>query len=66
MVAQELYVGTIDQNATSLAELNVFVTAQGSEAPVLGNDDLLPARELVLAAAESLDGGGAVWRKWSA
>ena len=60
MVAQELYVGTIDQNATSLAELNVFVTAQGSEAPVLGDDDLLAARELVLRPTQSLESDGAV------
>jgi len=39
---------------------NVVLAAKGSEAPVLGNDDLLAAGELVLRAAESFDGCGAV------
>jgi hypothetical protein len=40
---------------------NVLLTAEGCEAPVLGNDDLLAARELVLRSAEGFDGGGSVW-----
>lgn len=66
MLAEELDVGTVDLDLTSLALGNVLVAAEGSEAPVLGDDDLLATRELVLGAAESLDGGGAVWSIWSA
>jgi len=60
LVAQELHVRTIDLETTLLAFGDVFLATERSEAPVLGHDDLLPAGELVLRAAESLDGGGAV------
>jgi hypothetical protein len=54
VVGKELDVGTIVENAASSLLLQVLLAAQGGEAPVLRDDDLLPARELVLRAAESL------------
>jgi len=59
-VSQELHISTINLNATLLAQVDVLFTAEWSEAPVLGHDDLLAAGELVLRAAESFDGRGAV------
>ena len=56
MVAEELDVGAVDLDAASSLLLQVLVATEGSEAPVLGDDDLLAARELVLGAAESLEG----------
>jgi len=53
-VAQELNVGTVHLDTTSRFLLQVLVTTEGSEAPVLGDDDLLPARELVLGSSKSL------------
>jgi hypothetical protein len=61
VVREELNVGTVDLDAAGLALLDVLLAAKWSEAPVLGDDDLLATRELVLAAAEGLDGGGTVW-----
>lgn len=55
MVAEELDVGTIDLDAAGSLLLEVLLTTEGSEAPVLGNDDLLATGELVLRAAESLE-----------
>jgi hypothetical protein len=46
LVAEELDVGTIDHDAALLAHGNVLVAAKGSEAPILGDDDLLATREL--------------------
>jgi len=60
LVAEELDISTIDLDAALLAAGDVVFAAEGSEAPVLGDDDLLAAGELVLRAAESFDGGGAV------
>jgi hypothetical protein len=60
LVAKELDVSTIDLDTTLLALLDVLLTAKVGEAPVLADNDFLTARELVLAAAESLDGGSAV------
>lgn len=60
MATEELDVGTILLELALLAELNVLLAADGGEAPVLGDDDLLTAGELVHGTAESLDGGGAV------
>jgi hypothetical protein len=48
VVAQELDVCTIDQDLASFLLLHVIFAAERSEAPVLGNDDLLAAGELVL------------------
>jgi hypothetical protein len=46
LVAEELDVGTVDLNAALLALGNVLLAAEGSEAPVLGDDDLLATGEL--------------------
>jgi hypothetical protein len=60
LVAEELNVGTVDTDLASLALLDVLGAVERSETPLLGDDDLLAAGELVLGASESLDGGGAV------
>jgi len=60
LVAEELDVGTVDTEVTSLALLHVLLARKRGEAPVLGDDDLLATRELVLATSESLDGSSAV------
>ena len=60
VATEELNVGTVLAELALLAELNVVVTAEGGEAPVLGDDDLLATGELVHGAAESLESGGAV------
>jgi hypothetical protein len=54
VVAEELNIGTVDLDAASSLALEVFVAAERSEAPVLGDDDLLATRELVLRSSESL------------
>lgn len=54
MVGKELDVGTVDLDAASGDLLQVLLAAEGSETPVLGDDDLLATGELVLRAAESL------------
>lgn len=56
LVSQELDISTIDLDLALLAELNVLLTAERGEAPVLADDDLLATRELVHGAAEGLDG----------
>lgn len=58
--AEELDVGTVDADLALLALGDVVLAAEGSEAPVLGDNDLLATRELVLGATESLDDSGAV------
>ena len=60
VVAEELDVGTIDLDAASSLLLEVLLAAERGETPVLGDNDLLPAGELVLGSAESLEGDGAV------
>jgi hypothetical protein len=60
VVAQELDICSIDQDLASSLLLHVLFAAKRSEAPVLGNDDLLAAGELVLGSAESLESGGTV------
>lgn len=60
VVAEELDVGTVDLDAASSLLLEVLLAAERGETPVLGDNDLLPAGELVLGAAESLEGDGAV------
>lgn len=60
VVAVELDVGTVDLDASLLAELDVLLAAERGEAPVLGDDDLLATGELVHGAAQGLDGVGAV------
>lgn len=60
LVPQELYVGTIDTHMAILALGDVVLAVERCKTPLLRNDDLLAAWELVLAAAESFDGGGTV------
>ena len=48
VVGQELNICTVNQNLASSLLLHVLFAAERSEAPVLGNDNLLSARELVL------------------
>ena len=48
LIPQELHVSSINPNLAFSALLEVFVTAERGEAPVLGDDNLLAARELVL------------------
>jgi len=60
LVAEELNVGTVDLDPALLALLNVLLAAEGSEAPVLGDDNLLATGELVLATPQSLESSGAV------
>jgi hypothetical protein len=57
---QELDISTVDLDLTGLTLLNIFVTTEGSETPVLGDNDLLATRELVLGSPQSLDCGGTV------
>ena len=60
LVPQKLHVSPIDPDLAFSALLEVFVTAERREAPVLGDDDLLAAGEFVLGATERLDGCCAV------
>ena len=60
VVAEELDVGTVDLDAAGGLLLQVLLAAQRGEAPVLGNDDLLAAGELVLRSAEGLESVGTV------
>ena len=60
LVAQELHVRTIRQQLARCPLLNVLLPVERRETPLLGDDDLLATGELVLRAAEGLDGGGAV------
>jgi len=60
LVAKELDIGTVNLDLAGLALLNVFFALEGGKTPVLGDDDLLTTRELVLATPQSLEGGGAV------
>ena len=60
LVPQELHVRTVHPHATLLAFGDVLLAVERGEAPLLRDDDLLATWELVLAAAEGLDGVGAV------
>jgi hypothetical protein len=60
LVAEELDVGTVNLDLALLAEVNVLLAFERSETPVLGDDDLLATRELVLATPESLESDSAV------
>jgi len=61
VVGEELDVSTVDLDAAGSLLVEVLLAAEGSETPVLGDNDLLSARELVLGSAESLEGDGTVW-----
>lgn len=54
MVAEELNIGTVNLDTTGSLALEILVAAQRGETPVLGDDNLLATRELVLRSAESL------------
>lgn len=60
VLAQELNICTVDLEPALRPLLHILLTTEGSEAPVLGHDDLLPAGELVLRASKSFEGSGAV------
>jgi len=60
VVGEELDVSTVDLDAAGSLLLEVLLTSERGEAPVLGDNDLLSARELVLGSSESLKGNGAV------
>lgn len=61
VVGKELNVGTVDLDTATSLLLEVLLTSEGSEAPVLGDNDLLSARELVLRSSEGLKGNGLVY-----
>ncbi len=63
MVAEELDVGTVILDAAGSLLLEVLITTERSEAPVLGDNDLLATGELVLRAAEGLEGKGTVCKR---
>lgn len=60
MVGEELDVSTVDLDAATSLALEVLLAAERGEAPVLGDNDLLATRELVLGAAEGLKSDGTV------
>ena len=60
MTTEELNVGTVLAELASVAELEVLLAADGGEAPVLGDNDLLATGELVLGTAEGLKSGSTV------
>ena len=62
MVAKELDVSTVILDTAGSLALEVVLTTEGSEAPVLGDNDLLATGELVLRAAEGLEGKSTVCR----
>jgi hypothetical protein len=57
---QELNVSTVNLDLARVLLVHVLLTTERGEAPVLGDDDLLATRELVLRAAESLEGDSSV------
>jgi len=60
VVRQELDIGSIHLDTTGSLLLQVLLATERREAPVLRDDDLLPARELVLGTSESLESHSAV------
>ena len=60
LVPQELNICTVDLDAAFLSQFDILLTSERCEAPVLADDDLLAAGELIHGAAECLDGGRAV------
>lgn len=60
VVGQELNVGTVSLDLTSSPGVGVLLSPQRCETPVLGDNDLLSAGELVLGSSESFDGGSTV------
>ena len=60
VTTEELNVGTVLAELARIAELEVLLAADGGEAPVLGDNDLLATGELVLGTAEGLKSGSTV------
>jgi hypothetical protein len=60
VVGEELDVSTVDLDAAGSLLVEVLLTSERGEAPVLGDNDLLSARELVLRSAEGLESDGTV------
>lgn len=54
VITEELNVSTVDLDTASSLAVKVLIATEGSETPVLGNDNLLATRELVLRSAEGL------------
>jgi hypothetical protein len=50
-----LDVSTVRNKETVLSSFSVVFSVDGGETPLLGDDDLLATRELVLATTESFD-----------
>lgn len=65
VVAEELDVSTVDLDTAGSLALQVLITTERGEAPVLGDNDLLATRELVLRAAESLKSQTTVYEQVS-
>jgi len=59
-VPQELNICTVHQHSTLLLQLDVLITSQGCETPVLADDDLLATGELVHGSSKGLDGSSSV------
>lgn len=60
VVGQELHVSTIHLDAASSLLLQVLFATEGSETPVLGDNDLLATGELVLGSTQGLEGESTV------
>jgi hypothetical protein len=60
LVSQELNICTVDQNTTLLLQPYILLPSQRGETPVLADNDLLSAGELVHRSSQGLDGGGAM------
>jgi hypothetical protein len=60
MVAQKLHIGTILLDTSFLLKLDILIATKRGKAPVLGDNDLLATRELVLRATKGFDGSRAV------
>ena len=60
LVPQKLHIRTIHPDLALLTLGDVLLATERREAPILRDDDLLAAGELVLAAAQGFDGGCAV------
>ena len=60
LVAQELNICTINQDTTFLLQLDIFITSQRCEPPILADNDLLAAGELVHRSSEGFNGSGSV------
>ena len=60
LVSQELYICTINQDAAFLLQLDILVSSQRCEAPVLADNNLLAAREFVHRSSKSFDSSSTV------